>query len=555
MSDEPLFKTDCPGCGAPVHARSATAVTLVCGYCNSMLVRQDGSIADTGRDSALMEDFGPLQIGTSGRFAAQGFTLIGRLQARYDAGVWNEWYALFDDGTAGWLSEAGDIYVMTRAAADFPVANAPEFDQIRAGFSSLTYQSKKFIASDVRNITLKKAAAQGELPFALPEEMPNRVADWRCENIFITLDYGGPVPEAFVGRTVKLGDLHLAGTRTDAQILEAAGRLKGEGLSENCPNCGSPVQWINGQTPHVVCPSCGSGLDTSGGKAELIEANNMREAQQQSLRLPLGAGGKINGKTYTVIGAVRKEELAAQDAFDALYGKRPGGLVPESSWTEYLLYNPQAGFLWIVETADGEWSLSETLTDWPRLDANGQPQGSSKLYDYGGQVSYAAGAFYWHIRRGDLNYYSDYRQGHGKISAEYSPNELAWSKSTGVGYAQIAGWFGLQDAGPARYSAGTEEDEASKGLVALMLAVFLIVNMPALFMAGGSPAVSLAALGLGSFVLFRRGSSGSNYLVTALVVICFFTFFHYLILSDDGAGSSSYVGTGAGAGGFSGGHK
>lgn len=516
MSNEPLFKTDCPSCGAPVHAHSATSVTLVCGYCNSMLVRHDGSIADTGRDSALLEDFSPLQIGTAGSFGMQNFTLVGRLQAKYDAGVWNEWYALFDDGGTGWLSEAGDIYVMTRPAADFPPANAPAFDGIRAGFSTLTYNSKKFTASDVRNITLKNAAAQGELPFALPEEMSNRVADWRCENLFLTLDYAGQTPEAFIGRTVKLDELKLANTRTDAQITETAGRLKGERLSENCPNCGSPVNWINGQTPNVVCPSCGSGLDTSGGRAELIEANNMRSVQLDALRLPLGTSGKINGKTYTVIGAVRKDELSAQDGFDALYGKRPGGIVPEGSWTEYLLYNPQAGFLWIVETSDGTWSLSETLTDWPRLDPNGQPQGARKLYDYGSQVSYAAGAFYWHIRRGDLNYYSDYRQGHGKISAEYSPDELAWSKSTDVGYNKIAEWFGLKDrvkAAPApRYTAKMQEDGVSPSLRRLMAAVFVLINLPA-------------------WIMTDAGDLSGNLLMSGFIV--FFLLFPGMFNNDD----------------------
>ena len=87
---EPFFKTDCPSCGAPVHAHSATAVTLVCGFCHSLLVRQGEGIIDSGRDSALLEDFSPLQIGTSGTFANRPFAIIGRLQAKYDAGMWTE---------------------------------------------------------------------------------------------------------------------------------------------------------------------------------------------------------------------------------------------------------------------------------------------------------------------------------------------------------------------------------------------------------------------------------------------------------------------------------
>jgi len=139
MSQTPFFKTDCP-----------TAVTLVCGYCNSMLVRKDNGVVDSGRDSALLEDFSPLQIGTSGTFVAQRFTLVGRLQVQYDDGAWNEWYALFDDGRAGWLSEAGDLYVMTMPVE---IDNPPKFEDTRAGFSELTFQDKHYIASDVRNIS------------------------------------------------------------------------------------------------------------------------------------------------------------------------------------------------------------------------------------------------------------------------------------------------------------------------------------------------------------------------------------------------------------------
>ena len=81
---------------------------------------------------------------------------------QYDDGAWNEWYALFDDGRAGWLSEAGDLYVMTMPVE---IDNPPKFEDTRAGFSELTFQDKYYIASDVRKISLKRAAAQGELPF------------------------------------------------------------------------------------------------------------------------------------------------------------------------------------------------------------------------------------------------------------------------------------------------------------------------------------------------------------------------------------------------------
>lgn len=297
MSQTPFFKTDCPSCGAPVEAHSASAVTLVCGYCNSMLVRQDNGVVDSGRDSALLEDFSPLQIGTSGTFVAQRFTLVGRLQVQYDDGAWNEWYALFDDGRAGWLSEAGDLYVMTMPVE---IDNPPRFEDTRAGFSELIFQDKRYIASDVRNISLKHAAAQGELPFVLKEDAENRVSDWRCENLFITLDYSSETPEAFFGRMVNLDDLKLENTRSEDEIKESAGRLKGSISSENCPNCGSSVHWVNGLTAHLNCPSCGSELAIGKDKAELITANAMRTAQQSLFTLPVGRQGRLKIANFTL---------------------------------------------------------------------------------------------------------------------------------------------------------------------------------------------------------------------------------------------------------------
>ena len=510
MSNTPFVKTDCPSGGAPVEAHSATAVTLVCGYCNSMLVREDGGIVDSGRDSALLEDFSPLQIGTTGKFFLRDFTLIGRLQVHYDNGSWNEWYALFHDGGYGWLSEAGDLYVLT--IADEAPIEVPAFHDVRAGFSTLNHNGKTFTAADVREITLKEVAAQGELPFKVSSEMNNRVVDWRCEQLFLTTDYADAPPAVFSGRMVQLDALQLTHTRSDDQIRESAGRLKGERQSENCPNCGSPVHWISGISSHLICPSCSSELDVSRAKAELMAANTMRQAQEKLFLLPVGSQGRLKGRDYYVMGAVRYSETDAQDTFDNLFGGSNRVLTPESWWAEYLLYNPQHGFSWLVQTADGEWSVSETLTEWPRLNRNGKPQGCPKLYDYGGQVEVAAGAFYWHIRNGDVNYYSDYGQGSGKLCRELSANELAWSKSTPITYNEVAKAFGLQAHAAPVYTAKMQADGITFSLRMLFTVIFVVVNLPAWLMMSGDQfwddSFISSALGLG--LIWWLGANSSE---------------------------------------------
>ena len=86
-----LFHAPCPSCGAEIEIHSATAVTEVCGHCHSMLILEGQALTESGRHSAVLRDFSPLQIGTSGSWKGQLFTLIGRLQVQYDGGGWNEW--------------------------------------------------------------------------------------------------------------------------------------------------------------------------------------------------------------------------------------------------------------------------------------------------------------------------------------------------------------------------------------------------------------------------------------------------------------------------------
>lgn len=504
---EPFFHTGCPSCGAPVQVYSPTAITVVCSYCDSMLVLQDGTLKDTGRDSALLQDFSPIQIGTTGTYNGQGFAVVGRLQAKYDAGVWNEWYVRFDNGENGWLSEAGDIHVITHQIAT--PANAPAFNEIRAGISTLDY-GKTFIASDVREITLSNAAAQGELPFRLPEHYQNRVADWRCENAFLTLDYSDTPPQAFLGSTTQLNQLFLQNTRSEEQIRQSAGSIKGTRQSENCPHCGSSIHWLRGITPTVICPGCGSDLDTSEEKAKLIAANEMRQAQQEALPLPIGKTGKIHGNSYTVIGAARYEELRPDDAHAALYGS-PLSLVPVDWWREYLLYNLKEGFLWLVETAQNEWALSETLTRFPALTPNNIPKNAYKLYDYGGRVSYAAGAFYWHIRAGDITYYQDYQQSGSKLSAQRTRNELAWSKNTPVSRKQLAAWFQFDGGNAPRYTAQMQPDPVSRQMVWLMIGVFVLINIPAwLKMNDDDFGFSLVLSSVVVYILYQAGRDRSD---------------------------------------------
>ena len=99
-----MFTAECPSCGAKVSLRASASTTAVCAFCKSTLVRRAEALERIGVQGELLEDYSRVQIGTGGRFEGRGFSVVGRIQLRDDAGAWNEWHVLFDDGATGWLS-------------------------------------------------------------------------------------------------------------------------------------------------------------------------------------------------------------------------------------------------------------------------------------------------------------------------------------------------------------------------------------------------------------------------------------------------------------------
>jgi ribosomal protein S27E len=83
----------CPGCGAPVQFKSTASVMAVCEFCKTTLLKDATSVSNLGKMSEVLEDYSPVQIGTSGQFAQRSFSVIGRIQLQYSDGFWNEWMA------------------------------------------------------------------------------------------------------------------------------------------------------------------------------------------------------------------------------------------------------------------------------------------------------------------------------------------------------------------------------------------------------------------------------------------------------------------------------
>ncbi len=262
-----MQKVSCPSCGAPVEFKSAASVMAVCGYCKTTVLKDADTVRDMGRMSDVLEDYSPIQIGTAGTYSGRGFTVIGRIQLRYPAGMWNEWFVMFDDGSPGWLSDASGQYTMTLEKENGRAL--PDFEQIQVG-RTYPVLGLPYLASDVR--TAECVGGQGELPFKVGAGWQAKLADLRNGKSFATLDYSDvPQPTVYAGEAVTLEQLKCQLLRDDDTVKDSAGNLRSKVQPLSCPSCGSSVNYVPGVTREIVCPNCLSPVDVRPNVAQVLK--------------------------------------------------------------------------------------------------------------------------------------------------------------------------------------------------------------------------------------------------------------------------------------------
>jgi hypothetical protein len=423
-----MQNVSCPSCGAPVEFKSHASVMAVCGYCHAVVLKDAGAVADLGKMSEVLEDYSRIQVGTAGVLGGRHFTVVGRIQLRYSAGMWNEWFLMFDDGANGWLGDSSGMYVVTteRALGE----HYPAFGDAQVG-RDYELGGVKFTAAEKRVATC--IGGQGELPFRVGQGWEARVLDLRSGERFATLDYSdGDTPVLYGGVAVTLEQLQCQLLRDDEQIRASSGKYRGRVESLECPSCGTAIGYLPGLTSSIVCQSCHAQLDAASPQVQVLAKGE--QAERFRFTLPLGATADIGGYVYQIIGAmVRSDDEGTR-------------------WTEYLLYSTNASFFWLVETDEG-WSRAKVMSDWPSPGGVAGPQvvadkvGYKRLYGYNAKVENAAGAFNWRVAAGDTVYVVEYEQGPNRLAAEGTSEELTWSRSTPVAFDQVRAWFGVQAGG------------------------------------------------------------------------------------------------------------
>jgi Domain of unknown function (DUF4178) len=153
--------------------------------------------------------------------------------------------------------------------------------------------------------------------------------------------------------------------------------------------------------------------------------------------IALGSSGTLQGVPWQVVGWQHRSGVAPADP-DEHFG-----------WDEYVLYNRQRGFCFLVDSSEG-WSMVKPATGAPVLGSNAQ---SASYLDtryqlkesYDAQTDYVLGEFYWQVQRGQKTSQRDYADGKNLLSMEQSAQELVWSVGGMLGSDLVIQAFGLQD--------------------------------------------------------------------------------------------------------------
>ncbi|MDE1916449.1 MAG: DUF4178 domain-containing protein [Sphingomonadales bacterium] len=210
-----------------------------------------------------------------------------------------------------------------------------------------------------------------------------------------------------------------------------ASRAKSGARAITCPSCGGTIGIkAAGYTVSVACLYCGTVLDVAHEDVRVIAEYHQAVAR---LDIPLGTRGTLFGVEWEVVGWLERSGAGA-------------------TWQEYLLFNPYAGYRWLVGD-EGAWHFGTMLTDTPVMVADTLAQWRGRgfeLEDAPIQIvtRRVLGEFYWRVRSGDVVEAASFAASGQTLSCEWNDTETQWTQLIPLAPRQVKAAFTPPGAGP-----------------------------------------------------------------------------------------------------------
>lgn len=206
----------CPTCGAELILKNRFSKTVICRFCQSLVLLRQKDPIEVGKLGELTPDMSVLQIGCQGIFNEVPFEIIGRLKLTWRNGFWNEWYLNEENGKPAWITEAMGFYSYIYEQ-DFPEELFHNYFASERSLclgDKLIFNKIPYVLTDIKNYLLE--GIEGELPFNIKRNQKGKTFDFKSNTtqcVYIDLaEEGSPQEQSkrfFIGEHVSLDSLQI----------------------------------------------------------------------------------------------------------------------------------------------------------------------------------------------------------------------------------------------------------------------------------------------------------------------------------------------------------
>ncbi len=426
----------CPSCGAPIDFALGAGRVKICAHCNTVVLRGTAKLEDIGRVADLSDTQSPLTLGLTGFYNRRPFSICGHIQKENDGGLWDEWCLHFDeDDSFAWLAQSEGEWNIVRSVQ---AETLPVLDQLPPG-TVFKLNGRRYVVEE-RN-SARTVAAEGQLPdFNQSHEYIDATGG---DGTFASLDVADGNTEAFVGHSTSLQEL-----RIDEASLRPT-PLKDKLQDARCTECNGPLELkAPDATKRVACPYCNALLDVSHGKLSFLEL--LRKPDVEPF-LKLGTVGKFDDVKYTVIAF-----LIRSCTVDTI----------RYPWEEYLLFNQQMGFRWLMRS-DNHWTF---LTPIPMgqvafegLHAIHKGQKYRSFQNVQTQTESVLGECYWRVTAGERGSASEYIAPPFSLNFDETATEITATFGRMLSEKDIQDAFSLRAPPPKAYGVAPAQVNPHQG--------------------------------------------------------------------------------------------